>query len=115
EQAAGQLRLRVGGGAAVGEQDQALHAGRVVVGLLLYAGGERFRGLDHERAVEDEQLLLRHRRLGAALAGDVRVGEVEQPQQVVEVVPADLGVDGTADVACGAQVERRAAEGACEL
>ena len=46
-------------------------------------GGQRLGLSDHELAVEHEQLLQRHRRHRPALAGDVRVGEIEQPQQAV--------------------------------
>ena len=54
--------------------------------------------LDHELAVQHEQLLERHGRLDPAAAGDVRVGEVEEAEQRVEVVAADGRVAGPAAI-----------------
>src|SRR5437667_106553 len=66
-------------------------------------------------ALEHEQLLLRHRRLVAAFRGDVGVREVEQPQQLVQIIPADPGVHGAAVIRPVFEPDRWAAERAVEL
>ena len=64
----------------------------------------RLRLLGHELAVQHEQLLQRNRRHRPLLRCDVGVGEVEEAQQAVQVVPADGAVQRPAAVGRRRQV-----------
>src|SRR5947207_14457485 len=76
----------------VGEAD----AGGVVGRFGLQADGEGLGLADHEFSVHHEELLHRNRGADAALASEVGVRKVEQPQRAIEVMAADGGVERAA-------------------
>ena len=55
--------------------------------------GELPRLVHYKLAVEDKQLLQRDRGDTPRRACDIRLGEIKKPQQTIEVVTADLGVE----------------------
>ena len=62
------------------------------------AGAQGLGIANHEFAVEHEQLLQRHGRHGPLFARDIGVGEIEQPQQTVEVMAADNAIQRAAAI-----------------
>ena len=62
----------------------------LAVGVQAFDHG--LRPLCHEIAVQHEQLLQRHSGDTAAVTGDVWIRKIEQPQQVIQFMPADGAV-----------------------
>ena len=66
--------------------------------------------LQHERTVEDKELLKGSRGRDTAGAVRGRIGEIVQPQQIVQLAAFDRAVDGSPAVVRITQLLRRAAE-----